>query len=153
MIRPTMVRRITVKSATEIAEKWAEVTPGRAGYYEAEAPAAGALWEERTSAAGPTYKAGVSVAGIEKRFVGGVKRAGAAKFARKVKDVGVARYGPGVAAAKTDMAAGLADYVAVLDGLEIPDRGPRGSLANYAISQKVGDALHKKRLAVLAATS
>ncbi|GAH84383.1 unnamed protein product [marine sediment metagenome] len=51
------------------------------------------------------------------------------------------------------MAAGIADYVAVLEGLEIPDRGPRGSAANYAIVAKVGDALHKRRLAVLAATS
>ncbi|GAH63996.1 unnamed protein product, partial [marine sediment metagenome] len=62
-------------------------------------------------------------------------------------------YGPGVAAATEDMAKGIADYVGVLDGMEIPDRGPRGSPANYAISQKVGSALHAKRLAVLAATS
>ena len=148
-----MPRRISVKSASDIAKKWADVTPARAGYYETEAPAAGAVWEERTSASGGVYKAGVSAAGIEKRFVGGVKRAGAAKFARKVKDVGVARYAPGVAAAEEDMAKGFADFQAVLDGLEIPDRGPRGSPGNYAIVQKVGDALHKKRLAVLAATS
>lgn len=146
-----MPRRITVKSASEIATKWAEVTPARAAYYEVEAPAAGAEWEANTVAAGGTYKAGVSVAGIQDRFVGGVKRAGAAKFARKVKDVGVARYAPGVAAARGDFAAGFADYAALLDGMEIPDRGPRGSLTNYAIVQKVGDALHKKRLAVLAA--
>ena len=148
-----MPRRITVKSAQAIADKWAEVTPARAGYYEAEAPAAGAEWEANTVAAGGTYKAGVSVAGIEKRFIGGVRRAGAEKFARKVRDVGVSRYGPGVAAAKADMAKGVADYVAVLEGLEIPDRGPRGSVANYAIVEKVGSALHKKRLSVLAATS
>jgi len=148
-----MVRRISVKSASEIATKWADVTPARASYYEQEAPAAGAEWEANTVAAGGTYKAGISVAGIEQRFVGGVKRAGAAKFARKVKDVGVSRYAPGGAAAKEDFASGFADYQAVLDGLEIPDRGPRGSPANYAIVAKVGDALHKKRLAVLAATS
>jgi len=146
------MRRISVKSASDIATKWAEVTPARAGYYESEAPAAGAEWEANTAAAGGTYKAGVSVAGIEKRFVGGVKRAGAAKFARKVKDVGVSRYAPGVAAAREDFAKGFADYAALLEGMEIPDRGPRGSPGNYAIVQKVGDALHKKRLAVLAAT-
>ena len=84
-----MPRRISVKSASEIAEKWALVTPQRASYYAAEA----------------------------------------------------------------DMAKGVADYVAVLEGLEIPDRGPRGSVANYAIVEKVGSALHAKRLAVLAATS
>ena len=148
-----MVRRISVKSAADIATKWAEVTPGKAGYYEAEATVAGAKWEEGAVNAGGTYKAGISVAGIEKRFVGGVKRAGAAKFNRKVKDVGVSRYSPGVTAAKADMEAGIADYVGVLEGLEIPDRGPRGSPQNYAIVEKVGSALHKKRLAVLAATS
>ena len=147
-----MPRRISVKSASDIADKWAEVTPQRASYYEAEAPAAGPEWEANTVAAGGTYKAGISVAGIEKRFVGGVKRAGAAKFARKVSTVGVSRYAPGVAAAKEDFAAGFADYQSVLDGLVIPDRGPRGSPGNYAIVEKVGSALHKKRLAVLAAT-
>ncbi len=148
-----MTRRISVKSADEIASKWADVTPARASYYEAEAPAAAEEWFGKTTAAGGTYKAGVSVAGIQQRFVGGVRRAGAEKFRRKVKEVGVDRYAPGVAAAKDDMAKGIADYVSVLEGLEIPDRGPRGSPANYAIVQKVGDALHKKRLAVLAATS
>jgi len=153
MVTEMSPRRISVKSASQIAEKWAAVTPGRASYYESEAPASGAKWEERTTASGGVYKAAISAAGIQDRFVGGVKRAGAAKFARKVKDVGVSRYAPGVAAAQEDMAKGVADYVAVLEGLEIPDRGPRGSMSNYAIVAKVGDALHKKRLAVLAATS
>ena len=147
------VRRISVKSASDIAKKWAEVTPGKAGYYQAEAPAAAAEWEANTVAAGPVYMAGIQVAGIQQRFVGGVKRAGAAKFSRKVTSVGVARYGPGVAAAKEDMAKGVAPFLAILDGLEIPDRGPRGSPGNYAIGQKVGDALHKGRLALLAATA
>lgn len=147
------MRRISVKSAAQIAKKWADVTPARASYYETEAPAAAGEWEANTIAAGGTYKAGIAVAGIDKRFVGGVRRAGAAKFERKVKDVGVARYSPGVAAAEEDMAKGFADYQAVLDGFEIPDRGPRGAPGNYEIGKKIGDALHKKRLAVLAATS
>ena len=147
------MRRITVKSASEVAQKWADVTPGRAGYYESEAPAAGAAWEANTIAAGSTYKAALAQAGIEKRFVGGVRRAGAEKFARKVRDVGVDRYGPGVAAAKPDMQSGVAPYLEELASLDIPDRGPRGSDANYAIVAKVGKALHDKRLAILAATS
>jgi len=145
--------KITVKTATEIAQKWADVTPTKSAYYEAEAPAAAEAWERNTAAAGAVYKAGIAVAGIEKRFVGGVKRAGAAKFRRKVEDVGVSRYSPGVTAAKADMEAGFAPYRDVLDGMDIPDRGPRGSPGNYAIVEKVGSALHKKRLAVLAATA
>lgn len=148
-----MPRTISVKSATEIAQKWADVTGARASYYESETPGAAAVWEANTVAAGGTYKAGISVAGIDKRFVGGVKRAGAEKFSRKVKAVGVTRYSPGVSAAQADMAKNFADFQAVLAGLVIPDRGPRGSDANYAIVSVVGKALHAKRLAVLAATS
>lgn len=148
-----MPRKITVKSASDIATKWGDVTPARAPYYQAEAPAAAAEWENNTVAAGPTYKAGLAVAGIEKRFVGGVKRAGAAKFKRKVETVGVERYSTGVSAAVKDMESGIAPFRDELDGMEIPDRGPRGSEGNYAISNKVGKALHAKRLAVLAALS
>jgi len=147
-----MPRRISIKPVSDIGKKWTEGAQARAGYYESEAPAAGAEWEANTVASGGTYKAGISVAGIEKRFVGGVRRAGAAKFERKVREVGVSRYSPGVAAAQGDFESGFADYANVLEGLEIPDRGPRGSPGNYAIVEKVGSALHKKRLAVLAAT-
>lgn len=148
-----MPRKISVKSAADIAKKWAEVTPARASYYEQAAPAAAGQWEANASAASSTYKAGISVAGIEKRFIGGIKNAGAAKYSRKVKDVGVSRYSPGVTAAQADMEKGFGDYVSVLEGIELPDRGPRGSPSNYAIVEKVGSALHKKRLAVLAATA
>lgn len=147
------MRTIRVKSAADIAAKWAEVTPARASYYATEAPAAAGEWEKNTSAAGGVYLAGIQVAGIEKRFVGGVKKAGAAKFERKVRDVGVARYSPGVAAAEADMEAGIGPFRDVLDGMTIPERGPRGAPQNYAIVEKVGSALHKKRLAVLAATA
>ena len=147
------MRKIKIKSASEIAKKWADVTPGKSTYYAVETPAAAASWEANTIAAGGTYKAGISVAGIEKRYVGGTRRAGAAKFKRKVENVGVDRYSPGVSAAEEDMAKGMADPVSVLAALEIPDRGPRGSDANYAIVSVVGKALHTNRLAKLAATS
>ena len=148
-----MARTIKVKSAADIARKWADVTPGKAGYYETEASEAGDTWQKNTLGAEKTFKAALAEAGIEKRFSGGVRRAGADKYQRKVKDVGVSRYGPGVSAALKDMEDGLGPYVTVLDGLTIPDRGPRGSSANYAIVQKVGDPLHKKRLAILGATA
>ena len=140
-------------SASEIADKWADVTPGRATYYEKNAPPAGPRWEANASAAAAVWKASVSVAGIEKRFSGGVKKAGAAKYSRKVKDVGVGRFPGGVTAAKADMEAGVGPFRDVIDGLSVKARGPRGSAENYAIVKEVGDALHKKRLALLAAGS
>jgi len=148
-----MARKMIVPSSDEVSKKWGEVTPGRAGYYEAKTPAAGPIWESNTIAAKSTFKTAVSAAGIENRFAGGVKRAGAAKFSRKVTAVGVGRFGPGISAAVEDMKSGVEPFLSVLAAIEIPDRGPRGDAGNYAIVQKVGDPLHKKRLALLGASS
>jgi len=148
-----MPRKLVVPSSADIAKKWGEVTPGRSSFYEAEAPKAGALWEANAVAAKGTFKAAVADPKIGDRFAGGVKKAGAAKFERKVKDVGITRFGPGVAAAITDMDTGFSPYQSVLAGIEVPDRGPRGDPGNYEIVKKIGDPLHKKRLAVLGATS
>jgi hypothetical protein len=147
-----MPRKISIKPSADIAKKWAEVTPGRESYYAAETPAAASVWEANTKAASGNYKSSISAAGIEQRFSGGVAKAGAAKFARKVTAVGVSRFGPGVSAAKDDMAAGFDPHQAVLAALTIPDRAPRGSTSNYRVVDVVGDALHKKRLALLGAT-
>ena len=77
----------------------------------------------------------------------------AAKFKRKVEAVGIARFGPGITAAITDMETGFSPYQAVLAAIEVPDRGPRGADANYEIVKKIGKPLHEKRLAILGALS
>ena len=144
---------LTVKSAADTAKKWAEVTPGRSGYYEVATPASAALWEAQTIASGPTYKTSVSAGNIDKLFVGGVKKAGAAKFARKVTSVGVGRFGPGVGAAISDFESNWSDFQAVLAGITKPPKGPRGSAGNRTIIATIDDALYKKRLALLGATA
>lgn len=147
-----MPRKIVVKPSADIAKKWADVTPGRSSFYEAEASKAGAQWESGATGAAGNFKSAVAAGDIGTRYSGGVKKTGGAKFERKVKDVGVSRFGPGVTAAQADMQAGFDPMVAVLAATEIPDRAPRGSAQNYGIVQKVGDPLHKKRLALLGAT-
>lgn len=147
-----MVRKIVVPSAADIAKKWVDVTPARSTYYEAETPKAADLWESNTKGAKGTYKAAVADPKISERFEGGVTGK-AEKFKRKVEKLGVPRYGPGISEAQPDMEAGISDYVGVLAALEVPDRKPRGDPGNYAIVTKIGNALHKKRLAKLGATS
>ena len=147
-----MVRKLVVPSAADIAKKWGDVTPARATYYEAETPKASGLWESNTKLAKGTYKAAVADPKIAERFEGGVKGK-AAKFERKVKDVGIARFGPGVTAAVPDMETGFSPYQAVLATIEVPDRGPRGADINYEIPKKIGKPLHEKRLAILGAAS
>lgn len=142
---------IKVKSAADIAKKWTEVTPGRSGYYEAGAVGAGADWESGAAAAAAAFRAAVTAANIGNLFTGGIKKAGAEKYNRKVKDVGVGRFGPGVQAASGDMEKGMAPMVETIAGLTLTARAPRGSETNFARVREVGAALHKKRLSLRAA--
>jgi len=142
---------VKVKSAADVAKKWGEVTPGRSGYYEAGAVGAGAEWESKTSAAAAAYKAAVSAGNIGAMFSGGVKKAGAEKFNRKVKDVGVARFAQGVSAAIADFQAGVEPMLQTIAGLTLTARGPRGSETNLQRVRDVATALNKKRLALRAA--
>jgi len=142
---------IKVKPLTDVVKKWVEVTPLRSAYYEAEAGVAGADWEKGATAAAAAYKAGVSAPNIEKMFTGGVKRAGGEKYERKVKAVGVSRFGPGVIAAEPDFSDGVAPMLDVIRGITLAARQPRGAIANYERVKAIGVELNKKRLALRAA--
>jgi len=144
--------KLKIPTAEDVAKKYVDVTPGRAKYYEIETPKAADDWFARTIEAAATYKTAVQVPNIDKLFSGGVKRVGAAKFKRKVEAVGVARYGPGVRAAEQDMREGIAPYLEELARIDVPARKPRGDPANLERVRVIFDALHKKRLEILAAT-
>ncbi len=140
-----------VKSAAEIAAKWARVTPQRSADYEAGASTAGAKQNANAIAAAKNYQAAVTSGNIDKMFAGGLRKAGADKYNRKVKDVGVSRFGPGVSAALSDMASGMAPMVETIAAVTPPARAPRGDAANQQRSIVYQVALNKKRLALRAA--
>ena len=142
---------IKVKSAADVAKKWGEVTPGRSQFYESGAKGAGQDWETNTTLASGAFKAAVTAGNIEALFKGGVKNAGAAKYQRKVNDVGVARFGQGVSAGVADYASGVTPMLETIAGLTLTARQPRGSEGNLTRVREVASALHKKRLAIRAA--
>jgi hypothetical protein len=142
--------KVEVPTAADVAEKWAKETPGRQPYYEKNTIGQGAKMEKNAIAAESTFKLAVQASDIGKRFSGGLKGS-SGKFDRKVKDVGVGRFGPGVEAAKPDMESGIAPALAVIAATEIPARKPRGDDSNYKRSKDLGDAGHKARLARMAA--
>ena len=140
-----------VKSAADIAAKWARVTPGRQADYEAGATVAGGKWLTETANAQKAFQSAVTAGNIGAMYAGGVKRAGAEKYNRKVRDIGVSRFGPGVQAAQTDMSNGMAPMVEAIAAVTKPARAPRGDMANRARSEVFQVALNKKRLALRAA--
>lgn len=137
---------VRIKSAADIAAKWAEVTPQRARQWEEEIRATPDQdWSAPTVAAAPIWEQAVQEAAARGLFARGVEKAGD-KWRRKALAVGASRFGPGVRAAEQDQQAGFAPYREVIAGLTLSPRGPRGSMANYERVREVGEALHDKRI-------
>jgi hypothetical protein len=142
--------KVTVPTAEDTAKKWGEETPKRATYYETNTPPSAAKWEANTKAAAANFKAAVQAGNIEALFKGGVAKVGAGKFERKVKAL-AGRFGPGVSAAVDDMKIGVAPFLTEIAAVDLKERKPRGDAGNYDRVKAIGDKLHSKRLALLAA--
>ena len=140
---------IRVKPIGPATIKWTENASRAATEFAANAEAAAEDWARMTGAAADTFNQAITAPGIKERFRRGVARAGAAKFARKIREVAKDRFGPGVAAAATDYTAGAEPFFATLAGITLTARKPKGDPANYKRVEEVGKALNAKRLALL----
>ena len=140
-----------VKSAAEIAEKWARIAGQRASDYAAGVTGAGTTWETNAKAAKAAYTSAVTAGNIGQMWAGGVARAGGAKYERKATGVGKDRYSGGVSAAVGDMQSGMEPMVQTIASVTPPARQPRGSEANLARVRAYATALNAKRLALRAA--
>ncbi len=137
---------IKIKSAPEIAKKWAQVTPARSKVWESEVRAlSDSDWADPTLAAAPIWETGVMEAAAAGLFEKGVE-AKRTKWRRKALALGPARFGPGVRAAEADQASGFAPYREVIAGTTLSPRGPRGAPGNYDRVREVGEPLHEKRV-------
>ena len=140
---------IRVKPGDASAVKWSANAGRAAEEFAVNAEAAAEDWARNTQNSADTFHQAISAPGIKERFRRGVGRAGAAKFARKIRDVARDRFAPGVAAAEGDYRAGVEPYLQTLAGLTLSQRKPKGDPANYRRVEEVGRALHAKRLAML----
>lgn len=140
-----------IGTTEEITSKFIEVTPGRSSYYESGVKDPKEDWETNAVLASGAFKAAVTAPDIAKRFTGGVKKAGTAKWQRKAIELGVDRFGPGVIASEADYKTGIDPFVAVIAATEMSARKPRGDPANYKRVEEIGTALFKKRLALIGA--
>uniref|UniRef100_A0A6M3Y2G7 Uncharacterized protein n=1 Tax=viral metagenome TaxID=1070528 RepID=A0A6M3Y2G7_9ZZZZ len=140
---------LKVKPIEGSTTKWEERARSASAEFATNAEASSDQWARNTGAAADTFGQAISAPGIKERFKRGVARAGAAKFARKIRDVAADRFAPGVAAATVDYKAGAEPYFATLASLTLTGRKPRGDPANYRRVEEVGKALNAKRLALL----
>lgn len=120
----------TVKDTSEIAEKWARVTPQRAADYEAGVKDPVRDWESNTLAANAAYKAGVTEAVNKDRFAKGVKEAGTETWQSAAVTKGPGRFSQGVAVAQPAYEEGFAPYRDVIEKTTLPPRFAAGDPRN-----------------------
>ncbi len=133
-----------IRSIDSISKKWAEVTPQRAGDYQAGVQNPRRSWKTATVSAEPAYEDGVRQAISRKAFGKGVTKAGDEKWQRKTLDRGVANWGPGVAAAEGDYSAGFAPYREAIAAVKLPPRYARRDPRNLQRVKAINDALIQK---------
>lgn len=135
-----------IKSAAEIAEKYARVTPGRSADYADGVANPKVDWKTATQGAEDAWSQGVQQAAAERRFGKGVARVGTEKWQRNAVGKGAQRWGPGVSAAKDDYEAGFSPYADVIRSTSLPPRGPKGDPRNIERVTKLAMALHAKKV-------
>lgn len=132
---------ITIKKDIgAIATKFSTRAQAAAGDYKTGVQNAGGTWEQNTAAAETNYETGVQQSIASKKFSKGVSGKGG-KYQANAVALGSNRYGPGVANAQSAYQAGMTGVLQVLQGVQLPPKGVRGSQQNMARSNAVATAL------------
>jgi len=135
-----------IKSMSEIAKKWATVTPGRAPYYETGVRTTAKDWAGAAALASSAYERGVTEAIGRGAYQSGVSARGTSGW-REATLAKKARWSEGVRLGESRYTQGFAPFRAVIEGVTLPPRGPRGDPSNYARCEAIGTALTAARKA------
>jgi len=139
---------IPVPSAQTVAQKWSQRTAAATQDYTNGVSNPNKDWKTETVNAQSIYQAAVQAGNIGQKFASGVNKAGTAKWQNNAKTLGSQRFAAGVQNAMPAMQTGIEPFLAVISGLTLPERQPRGNPANYQRSAAVGTALNAKRIAL-----
>ncbi len=135
-----------IKSAADIAAKWARVTPQRTQDYQQGVANPTKDWEKQTKNAEGTYKEAVTKAASEGRFGKGVTKAGTAKWQKNTLEKGPNRFAEGVSVAEPEFQAGFAPYQQVIQSTTLPPRFGRGDPRNIERVRVLAAAMRKKKV-------
>lgn len=134
-----------VPSIGSVAGKWRRRVEGAADDYKAGVQTKGSRWQAATDAASGTFKTAISSPDMENRYKAGIAKAGQAKYTRRAIAVGPDRYSQAAPVAEQDFSSGMAPVLQAIASVDLPPRGPRGSVQNYNRVKPIGDALSKLR--------
>jgi hypothetical protein len=134
-----------IKDITTIATKWNRNASSAGQSYRDGVGSPRRPWAASAAAADQARKDGLAAADARDAFRKGVQAAGDAKWSQNATALGAARYPQGVQNAQPDYSNGFAPYHAVISGLTLSPRGPKGSPQNLDRVAAVANALHAKK--------
>jgi len=144
---------IKMKPLDQSKAKWRNNSSNAQEAYASGAEAAGPEWQAKTIAAESTYQQAITSPGVPKRFAAGVRKAGAEKYTRRIRLLGASRYATGVAEGEDEWERGFAPYAAVIQGITLSARRPRGDPQTLRRVEEVSRKLNATRLAALGSSS
>ena len=136
-----------IKSVSEIAKKWARVTPMRLEDYQAGVASPRRSWAEGAIAAKTIWKDAITTAANRDAYGKGVALAGDTTWKTKTMQKGPARWSEGVSIGEADYQKGFAPYADVIKATVLPPRYPRRDPRNIERVKAIVDALGKKKIA------
>lgn len=134
---------INVPTATEVADKWASVTPTRQADYVKGVSGAGGRWQTGVDGSAQLWASATATAAANGEWGRGVSGKGG-KYQTNASTIGAQRFGQGVTAAKPTYLAAMGPVLQVIAGVNLPPRQISGS--NIARVQAVDDALHNYKI-------
>ncbi len=135
-----------IKPAGRSADKWTRQSAAARTEYEQGVKSTNKDWKTNTLAAAGNYETGVTAAIGEKRFQGGVDKAGTTKWRDNTLAKGPNRWTEGIAGAKDNYTKGFAPYHSAIAALDLPPRGPKGSPQNLDRVRVIAERLHQVKL-------
>ncbi len=133
-----------VRSAAAIAKAYVSYAPVRADRYEEGVRNPDKDWEKETLAAEGNYEDGVKKGIARKAFGKGVKKAGTEKQkSQTIKNI--RRWAEGIEGAEDVMRKAMEPVVAVMEGIKLPPKYPKGDDRNYKRTEMVGKTLRKAK--------
>ena len=136
---------VKVKPVDKVVEKWKNRASVAAGDYKDGVLNPKRDWAEATAQAEDAWKKGLTDAMSRGAYVAGVKEAGTDKWKKKASTVGATRFSDGVSSAVDEYKKKISEVLSILEGIELPPRGARGSEQNYERVKIIGKALHEYR--------
>ena len=133
-------------SASEIAEKWARVTPDRVDDYEKGVRSPDRDWATETADAEDRYEDGIKQAISRKAFGKGVKRTGTANQKEATIQKGIPIWPERCRMAQAAMSKGMEDVVSTLQAVTLKPRYATGDPRNLDRVKQVAEALHKMKI-------